>query len=428
MVKPWGITRIFSYAPLFASLALADSLVPSTSFGHDRKISPDGSTIPGWDIAGDGHVPELFSDRIILTPPYAGNKRGSLWAQNPVAQSEWNVDFSFRASGEERGSGNLQLWYVKDGRNKVGTSSIYTVGQFDGFALVVDQHGGKGGMIRGFLNDGNTDYQSHVAVDSLAFGHCEYSYRNLGRPSRINIRQSATEFEVTVDQKPCFKTDKVFLHPGNNLGVTAASAENPDNFEAFRFLLMATDSNGNAPNANENSNKNTNHGQRDYKAQRQPNSDTGTGSGSPPPAAGIDPAALSSLQARVSDLTTSTNRLLTDLSSLSAKLDERFGSLANRDQASSLEQRLQRVEKLVEALQRDFAGKDYAKEFRKLGDAVRESQRGVMEHVKDSSHVILSSTPRMGFFIFAIVGVQLALAATYILYKRRRANMPKKFL
>lgn len=57
--------------------------------------------------------------------------------------NEWISEFQFRASGEERGSGNLQLWYVKDGESSVGASSIYTVGQFDGFVLTVDTHGGR---------------------------------------------------------------------------------------------------------------------------------------------------------------------------------------------------------------------------------------------------------------------------------------------
>lgn len=49
----------------------------------------------------------------------------------------------FRATGPERAGGNLQLWYVKDGQNVVGTSSIYTVGKFDGLVLVVDQYAGS---------------------------------------------------------------------------------------------------------------------------------------------------------------------------------------------------------------------------------------------------------------------------------------------
>lgn len=42
--------------------------------------------------------------------------------------------------------------------------------------------------------------------------------------------------------------------------------------------------------------------------------------------------------------------------------------------------------------------------------------------------VVTASTPRMGFFIFAIIAFQLLLVGAYIVYKRRRANMPKKFL
>jgi mannose-binding lectin 1 len=34
----------------------------------------------------------------------------------------------------------------------------------------------------------------------------------------------------------------------------------------------------------------------------------------------------------------------------------------------------------------------------------------------------------MGFFIFLVIAFQVLLAASYIIYKKRRANMPKKFL
>ena len=69
--------------------------------------------------------------------------------------------------------------------------------------------GYQGGSIRGFLNDGTTDYKRHRNVDSLAFGHCDYSYRNLGRPSVIRLKQTNSIFEVTVDGKVCFSTNKV---------------------------------------------------------------------------------------------------------------------------------------------------------------------------------------------------------------------------
>ena len=67
----------------------------------------------------------------------------------------------------------------------------------------------QGGSIRGFMNDGSLDYKNYHSVDSLAFGHCDYAYRNLGRPSKLRIRQEANKFEVNIDDRPCFQTDKV---------------------------------------------------------------------------------------------------------------------------------------------------------------------------------------------------------------------------
>lgn len=142
------------------------------------------------------------------------------------SKPEWQASLDFRVNGPERGGGNLQLWYTKEGQSRIGTSSIYTVGKFDGLVLVVDMYGGKvrfapcrrrtlltrmaqGGSIRGFLNDGSTDYRHHHAVDSLAFGHCSYSYRNLGRPLTVQVRQEANYFQVNVDGRQCFTSDKV---------------------------------------------------------------------------------------------------------------------------------------------------------------------------------------------------------------------------
>ena len=59
------------------------------------------------------------------------------------------------------------------------------------------------------MNDGTIDYKNYHSVDSLAFGHCDYSYRNLGRPSKIHVKQDLNVFEVVVDDKLCFSTDKV---------------------------------------------------------------------------------------------------------------------------------------------------------------------------------------------------------------------------
>ena len=223
---------------LFAPRALSQYTIESSSFGHHDPISRDGH-IPGFYLGSDSHQdPQILSDRIALTPAYYGNRRGAIWADAKISQSEWVAELDFRASGPERGGGNLQIWYTRDGRSQIGTNSIYTVGRFDGLALVVDMYGGHGGSVRGFMNDGSTDYKAHHAVDSLAFGHCDFSYRNLGRPASIKIRQDAGNFEVLVEERRCFASDKIKLPSGDyGFGITAGSAEIPDSFELYKFLV-----------------------------------------------------------------------------------------------------------------------------------------------------------------------------------------------
>lgn len=42
--------------------------------------------------------------------------------------------------------------------------------------------------------------------------------------------------------------------------------------------------------------------------------------------------------------------------------------------------------------------------------------------------VVTSSAPKMGKYIAVVVAVQIMLAGAYIVYKKRRANAPKKYL
>jgi mannose-binding lectin 1 len=108
-----------------------------------NSISPNLRAVPNWHLLGKPNAPDILKDKLVLTPPYPGNVRGAIWTEKPLLHSNWAVDVDFRATGPERGGGNLQVWYAKNGQNDVGTSSIYTVGRFDGLALVIDQYAGS---------------------------------------------------------------------------------------------------------------------------------------------------------------------------------------------------------------------------------------------------------------------------------------------
>ncbi|KAJ5940281.1 hypothetical protein N7516_000449 [Penicillium verrucosum] len=412
-VKPHNMMRTLASLALLAVGATAQ-LIDSSSFGAGQTISPTRDSIPGWTIGAEGHIPQVLSDKLILTPPYPGNTRGSAWAQSPVSQSEWSAEFQFRASGPERAGGILQLWYTKDGQSRIGTSSIYTVGQFDGFALVIDTHGGRGGSVRGFLNDGTIDYKSHNSPDTLAFGHCDYSYRNLGRPSIVKLKHTSSIFEVTIDDKLCFSTNKVALPAGNTFGITAATPENPDSFEVFKFILDTPQQ----PIRNQVPNQ-----------PAQPVTNTGT------------EATMNGLAAQIADISgriqltgKATNTILQELMNQAPKADQRHAeliqkSLAQDRQLAQFDSRLSRVEQLLQVLQTDVQSKDYSGRFNQLHETLRSSHLSLSENLQGHLlSVITASSPRMGFFIFMLIAFQVILVISYVIYKRRRANMPKKFL
>ncbi|KAF7716142.1 Uncharacterized protein PECH_005418 [Penicillium ucsense] len=418
--------RCLSTLTFFAIGATAQ-VIEGTSFGHGTTISPHRDSIPGWNLGGEGHIPILLSDKIILTPPYPGNARGSAWAQNPVSQQEWSAEFQFRASGPERAGGIMQLWYAKDGQTRVGTSSIYTVGPFDGFALVVDTHGGRGGSVRGFLNDGTVDYKSHRSVDSLAFGHCNYAYRNLGRPSSIKVKHTNSVFEVTVDDKVCFSTGKINLPTGNTFGLTAATPETPDSFEVFKFILASASGQGQTAQSPQDSTQQqqqhiVNHNQVPVGADSKT-----SGSDS------SNAAQFVELHSRIQLQNKAINNIIQEMKAQAGKTEARHNEamqkLVAKEQIATLDARLQRIESLLQNIQRDLEGKDYSGRFNQLQDTLRSSHLSLTENLQ--SHfisAITASTPRMGFFIFLVIASQALLATAYVIYKRRRANMPKKFL
>ena len=204
--------QTIAWSSLAFSAARASYIIDNLSFGHKdgQPLSPNLRGIPHWAANGFDYSPEILSDRVILTPPWPGNRRGSLWSEDPLHHSgDWIAELRFRANGMERGQGNLQLWYTKDSQKVQTPNSLYTISKFDGLVLVIDQYEGRGGTIRGFLNDGNIDFKGHHSVDTLSFGQCNYAYRNSGEFSVLELKQANGELAVTVDGQPCFSTNKV---------------------------------------------------------------------------------------------------------------------------------------------------------------------------------------------------------------------------
>lgn len=431
----------FSLAALLAaSLSQAQYLISELSFGHAGRISPPEArdSIPNFALQGNPQKPEVLSNRIILTPLAPGNQRGAIWSQQTLTRPQWIADIDFRVNGPERGGGIFNIWLVRDGTSVVGSSSIYSVGKFEGLALVVDLHGGSSGMLRGFLNDGSTDYYRANKVDELAFGRCNYAYRNLGRPSQIKFRQTIDTFRVEIDGNLCFESDKINIPSGYQLGVTAATPDNPDSFEVFKVVVMSETTGAGStrqkvdtppPTKQQTPNKNP----PDQAAKKEKGGDTYISE-----YVDEDPDIFQTSKTQFMDLhnrlqntnhqLSSIHRTVSRHQQIDDKRHEEFTQLINQvrgdlrklDEVAVLRARLGELEKEVRGLRKDITSK--------LQSTERTFQASLSSHHSNLSEAVLNSTPGHRFLILSIIGTQLMLVVVYLVYKRRRNSMPKKYL
>ncbi|KAG6016720.1 hypothetical protein E4U54_000534 [Claviceps lovelessii] len=417
---------------LSAALSQAQYLINEQSFGHTGRFTVTDGRIPHFTLHGQPQHPEILSNKIVLTPVAPGNQRSSIWADAPLARSTWVADVEFRASGVERAGGNLNIWFAKRGKEEVGTNSVYTARKFEGLVLVVDSHGGSGGMIRGFLNDGTVDYVSQASVDKLAFGHCDYYYRNLGRPSQIKLRQTPSNFRVEVDGQLCFETDKVSLPAGYHFGITAATPDNPDSFEIFKLVVMS-DSTVSSEN---------NHGhQQQQQQQQQPPHSQGGKSSSSGFTESIPDQPAENFKSSVEQFQDLHNRLQV----LSHQVLVVYETVVKRDH--SFEDFRDELKKEIESLRHDLGALTQLNDMqirmrgiegemrsihKEIGSALSSHHQNIhqnlLSHHNFLAQTLSDSVPGHGKLMFFFVATQIILIACYVMYKRHRATSPKKYL
>ncbi|KAK3047463.1 hypothetical protein LTR09_011092 [Extremus antarcticus] len=420
---------------LLAATTSGQQVNEELSFGFRQPISQNGRGMPGWSATSSNHHIQFLSDRVVLTPPVPGNARGALWTDKPINSDTWSAEVSFRASGQDSGSGNLQFWFAKD-KNAINVDSVYTTGPFDGLALVIDQYGGHGGGIRGFLNDGNQNFRAHPSLESLAFGHCEYSYRNLGRPSTLKVTNQ-NGLRVSIDDRECFNSEQIVLPSGYYFGVTAATADQPDSFEIYRFIVSSVASGGQQQGQQQQVLKGVKGGPPQLeRLDRFPGA----------PEAVPDRMAddiksqqeqFADLHNRLQGLTHQVANVFGEFEQLGRKLEERHTQLLSSmpggfpsDKIDSLGRRMENLEKTLEQVRRDVEGKDYREHLNQLNVAIESVKGGITDSLdpENIGRIMRTHGPRLGMYAFGVVAVQVMIAGAYVVYKRRRNSMPKKYL
>ncbi|KAH0612571.1 uncharacterized protein H6S33_008951 [Morchella sextelata] len=423
------------------------------SIGLIHPFSQDRHTIRGYQIFGD---PQILSDRLVLTPPSPGNQRVGLYTNKPNPYNEWSVDIDFRTSGGERPGGSFHFWYTAGGASgKGGLESVYTSKPFDGLALVVDSYGGSG-SVRGYLNDGQTDYSIHHHVPSLAFGHCDINYRNRGVLTSLKIVQGPKTFKVEVDGNFCFETEKVKLPSSYHFGVSALTSDTPDSFELFSILVASPEQRGDASGTQQQGIGNNEQINRESSQQNTQNE--------APRAHGRTPheqdfeeyipefqdttaemyktpeQQFQDLHDRLQGMTHHMAAIQSQIGMLYDRLDalthrhddmrsEMRGTRVPRNQIDNMETKINVIENLAVQIGNAITHKDYSHQFDALQRTLKEHHSNLLYSVPDTvTQALSTSGSRLGTYIAILIAFQVFIVAGYVVYKRRRAGSPKKYL
>ena len=87
------------------------------------------------------------------------------------------------------------------------------------------------------MNDGQTKYEGLSDPLVNAFSSCPFSFRTSSHPVIVKISNSIDSFKVTLNENICLETNQVMLQPGSYFGISASTADVPDQHELFSFKV-----------------------------------------------------------------------------------------------------------------------------------------------------------------------------------------------
>lgn len=221
---------------------------------------------------------------------------------------------------------------------------------------------------------------------------------------------------------------------GNNFGLTAASAENPDSFEVFKFV---TTTESHTPDI-------LDPAQGNVGSQQILNSDVHGRAEDKPRGGGEIPSYSDPVEEAASKYTSSSEQFA-DLHNRLQSMMKHI-SATSRDQAHWQTQAQKTSELLAERLSRIEASLGELHSLRERIDAIQADVRqtksdlhnqldrhvaNIQGEVRDTHSSLTGRIEKgsgIGRFVVVVVGSQVVLVGAYLLYKRRRAGNHMKYL
>ncbi|KAG9293677.1 hypothetical protein G9A89_019014 [Geosiphon pyriformis] len=209
-----------------------------------KKPYTYNGTIPFFDTYGN----TLLSEELIRLAPSVPHHSGSIWAQLPNDFKEWEVEISFRISGNYYvGGRGVAFWYTKE-RGQAGPV-LGSKDQWHGLGIFFEtadiSRNRLHPVIMGHLNDGTTVYQNLTEPEKSSLAGCYRQFRNSPSPTFVKITHINNKIKVAVDANnhgqhyiTCFESNDIKIPTGYFFGLSAsAEGETPDDHDILSFEL-----------------------------------------------------------------------------------------------------------------------------------------------------------------------------------------------
>ncbi|KTW27908.1 uncharacterized protein T551_02875 [Pneumocystis jirovecii RU7] len=366
-------------------------------------VSPFGkSLLENWDFYGSV---EIQQNKIILIPSAFQSKIASIWSKNKNIYEEWSVEISLRLTNLEHENSGLALWYTSE-KGKGGIV-FGSKDRWDGLGIFLYVGQNKRPSLRGHLNDGSMEYSRFKNPSLQAFGACSIIHQNTSEILTFKLLYSKGAIQVEQKDSICFKTTQINLPPDYYFGISTQSMNDFESFEIYNFQV------------NEIKNKYSNSEEKTYTHIEKET-------------ANIDYNFNLNITKILNDLPTFSHQLLNitneqliiktlleDINQSLYSLSEtifNLNSKSHNNKKEAIDTLSDEILKLIPQL--SSLKYQHRNETLLMIDSLSETV----------SKRILSINSGIKFFIIINIIMQILIFLTYIVYKRRTDDYPRKIL
>ncbi|EMR11773.1 hypothetical protein PNEG_00200 [Pneumocystis murina B123] len=353
-----------------------------------------------WDMYGSVKIQE---NRIVFISPEYELNTGSIWQKHRNIHEEWYAKISLSLTHIESENFGFALWYTSE-RGKTGIV-FGSKDRWDGLGIFLNIGLNKKPSIRGHLNDGSMEYSKFKNPLIQAFGACSIIYQNPNETLTFKLSYSRGIIQIELNDTICFKTTQINLPSDYYFGISTQSENGTESLEIYSFEVDEMKNNY----VDSNEYIYTDIHKEDKNIKNDSNSNSAK--------------ILNDLPTLLNQLLNITNEQLI-IKNTVKNINESLNSLSKA--ISNSESKLYRNEEEIINIFSDKMSRSisYLLEYKQRNETFL-----MLNLLSESiAEKITSINSNIKFFIIINIIIQIILLLTYIIYKRRTDEYPRKIL